>query len=71
MADKGFTIAKLLAEQNVGLVIQHFLSALGQFDSTEVVFPIAQVICVAALLCPSTDQHFAQQKNLLYSPEAM
>jgi len=36
MADKGFTIAKLLAEQNVGLVIPHFLSARGQFDSTEV-----------------------------------
>src|SRR6218665_3270331 len=37
MADKGFTIlAKLLAEQNVGLVIPHLLSARGQFDSTEV-----------------------------------
>lgn len=36
MADKGFTIAKLLAEKNVGLVIPHFLSARVQFDSTEV-----------------------------------
>ena len=34
MADKGFTIAKLVAEQNVGLVIPHFLSARGRFDST-------------------------------------
>src|ERR1700733_9083807 len=36
MADKGFTIAKLLAEKNVGLVIPHFLSARVQFDSNEV-----------------------------------
>jgi DDE superfamily endonuclease/Helix-turn-helix of DDE superfamily endonuclease len=37
MADKGFTIAKLLSEQNVGLVIPHFLSAhTGQFTDIEV-----------------------------------
>lgn len=36
MADKGFTIGKLLAERNVGLVIPHFLSSKGQFSSDEV-----------------------------------
>ena len=36
MADKGFTIGKLLAEHDVGLVIPHFLSARGQFTSDEV-----------------------------------
>jgi hypothetical protein len=37
MADKGFTIGKLLAESNVGLVIPHFLTAKGQFSGQEVV----------------------------------
>lgn len=37
MADKGFTIGKLLSEQNVGLVISHFLSTrTGQFTDIEV-----------------------------------
>ena len=34
MADKGFTVGKLLSEQNVGFVIPHILSACGQFDCT-------------------------------------
>ena len=36
MADKGFTIAKVLSEKNVGLIIPHFLSARGQFSSNEI-----------------------------------
>jgi len=36
MADKGFTIGKLLAERNCRLVIPHFLSCLAQFSASEV-----------------------------------
>ena len=36
MADKGFTIGKVLAERDVMLVTPHFLSARGQFTSDEV-----------------------------------
>lgn len=37
MADKGFTIGKLLGEHQVQLIIPHFLSSRGQFSTVEVV----------------------------------
>ena len=36
LADKGFTIGKLLAERNVTLITPHFMTARGQFSSDEV-----------------------------------
>jgi hypothetical protein len=36
MADKGFTIAKLLEERECNLIIPHFLKSHGQFSSAEV-----------------------------------
>lgn len=36
MADKGFTIGKLLEERNCSLIIPHFLQARGQFSTHEI-----------------------------------
>jgi len=45
MADKGFTIEKLLTDRNCKLVIPHFLSSRGQFSDSEVIENDAITAC--------------------------